>query len=398
MNRKARLTDTLVRRLKPGPREYTVRDTVVPSLGIRVHPSGGRAYVHFGEGGRATLGSAELKSVEEARQESRASSAAGIPDKATAPLFRDFAAGSWRESWVHRCKPSTTGWRDRNIGNHLLPAFGHMRLDRITSTAVTTWFDDYSTIAPGNANHCLQTLREIFNHAIACGHVASSPARSVKPNPMKKITRFLSREELDRLHGVLDRRAHAKRITSSQRCQIDIIRLLLLTGCRKNEIVRIRRDEVVANQLRLRDSKTGPRTVFLNAEARAILERRLKGNSEYLFTSPKDISRPLSDHLHLWYSVRKEAGLDDVRPHDLRHTYATHAVMQGTPLPVVAKLLGHSQTTMTLRYAHAGDRETAAAAERVGRVIAGLIGRLMPPPSATSAAEEPDKRLGRLRH
>ena len=376
MNRKARLTDALVRRLKPGSREYTVRDTVVPSLGVRVHPSGGRSYVHFGEGSRATLGSAEFATAEEARQQSRTSSAAGISDKATAPLFRDFAAGPWRESWVHRIKPSTTGWRNRNLGNHLLPAFGHKRFDRITSTAVTAWFDGYSRTAPGNANHCLQTLREIFNHAIACGHVASSPARSIRSNPRKKITRFLSREELDRLHGVLDHRAQAKGITSTQSRQIDIIRLLLLTGCRKSEIVRLRRDEVVANQLRLRDGKTGPRTVFLNAEARTILERRLKGNSEYLFPSPKDISRPLSDKLNLWHSIRREADLDDVCLHDLRHTYATYAVMQGTPLPVVARLLGHSQTTMTLRYAHAGDRETESAAERVGRVIAGLHGHL----------------------
>ncbi|MDD9999014.1 MAG: tyrosine-type recombinase/integrase [bacterium] len=374
MNRKARLTDALVRRLKPGPREYTVRDTVVPSLGIRVHPSGGRTYVHFREGSRGTLGSAELKTVEEARQESRASLAAGVPDKSTAPLFRNFATGPWRESWVHRCKPSTIGWRDRNLRNHLLPALGRMRLDRITPTAVTAWFDGYSRTAPGNANHCLQTLREIFNYAIACGHMASSPARNIKPNPRKKITRFLSREELDRLHGVLDLRSHAKGTTSTQRRQIDIIRLLLLTGCRKNEIVRLRRHEVVANQLRLRDSKTGPRTVFLNAEARTIIERRLNGNSEYLFPSPNDVSRPLNDRFQLWSSIRTEADLDDVRLHDLRHTYATYAVMQGTPLPVVAKLLGHSHSRMTLRYAHAGDRETEAAAERVGRVIAGLLG------------------------
>ena len=248
-----------------------------------------------------------------------------------------------------------------------------MRLERITSTRVLRWFDDYSRTAPGYANHCLRVLRHVFNHAVVCGHVASSPARGIRPNPRKKITRFLSREELDRLHYVLDRRAGAKRTTQSQRHQIDVIRLLLFTGCRKNEIIRLRRDEVVGNQLRLRDSKTGPKTVFLNAEARSILERRLKGNREYLFPSSKDVGRPISDGLPLWYLVRKEADLDDVRPHDLRHTFASHAVMQGTPLPVVARLLGHSQTTMTLRYAHTGDREAEAAAERIGGVISGLL-------------------------
>jgi len=374
MNRKTRLTDALVRRLRPGDREYTVRDAMAPSLGVRVHPSGGRSYVHFGEGRKVSLGSAALITVGEARRDSLALLTGGIPNKETVPLFRDFAAGPWRESWVHHCKPSTIRMRDRNLETHLLPEFGSLRLDRITAGGVHRWFDAYSRTAPGNANHCLQILRHVFNHAVACGHVASNPARTVRPNPRKKITRFLSREELDRLHRILDRRAHAKRITPSQRHQIDVIRLLILTGCRKNEIVRLRRDEVAGKQLRLRDSKTGPRTVFLNAEARSILERRLKESRDHLFPSPKDGGRPICDELPLWYLVRREAGLDDVRLHDLRHTFASHAVMQGTPLPVVARLLGHSQTTMTLRYAHTGDRETEAAAERVGGAISGLLG------------------------
>ncbi len=374
MNRKTKLTDALVRRFKPGDREYTVRDTMVPSLGVRVHPSGGRSYVHFGEGRKVSLGSAALITVGQARRDSLALSAGGIPDRTAAPLFRDFAAGPWRESWVHHCKPSTIRWRDRNLEHRLLPEFGSLRLDRITAHGVHRWFDDYSRTAPGSANYCLRILRHVFNHAVACGHVVSNPAHSVRPNPRRKITRFLSREELDRLHRILDRHANARRTRSSQHQQIDVIRLLVLTGCRKNEIVRLRRDEVVGNQLRLRDSKTGPRTVFLNAEARSILERKLKGAREYLFASPMDGGRPICHNLPLWYRVRKESGLDDVRLHDLRHTYASHAVMQGTPLPVVARLLGHSQTTMTLRYAHTGDRETEAAAERVGEVISGLLG------------------------
>ena len=373
MNRKRKLTDVFVRRLKSGNREYTIRDSVVPSLGVRVHPSGGCSYVHFREGRKVSLGSATLMAVGQARQESLALLTGGIPDKATAPLFWDFVSGPWRESWVHHCKPSTILWRDRILETRLLPAFGSLYLDRITPGDVHRWFDRYSKTAPGNANHCLRVLRQIFNHAISCGHVVSSPARSVRPNPRKKITRFLSRQELDRLHLILDRLASSKRTRPSQRHQIDIIRLLLLTGCRKNEIVRLRRDEVAGSQLRLRDSKTGPRTVFLNAEARSILERRLNANGAYLFPSPIDGDRPISDNLPLWYEVRKEAGLDDVRPHDLRHTFASHAVMQGTPLPVVARLLGHSQTTMTLRYAHTGDRETEAAAERVGEVISKMM-------------------------
>ena len=117
MNRKRRLTDALVRRLKSGDREYTVRDIMVPSLGVRVHPSGGRSYVHFGEKRKISLGSATLMTVGQARHESLALLTDGIPEKATAPLFRDFVAGPWRESWVHHCKPSTIQRRDWNLEN-----------------------------------------------------------------------------------------------------------------------------------------------------------------------------------------------------------------------------------------------------------------------------------------
>ena len=109
------------------------------------------------------------------------------------------------------------------------------------------------------------------------------------------------------------------------------------------------------------------RRVFLNAPARAILERQPRSGSAFVFPSPFDPARPLSSHLPLWYLVRREAEIEDVRIHDLSHTYASHAVLQGVPLPVVSRLLGHKNPGMTL---HVGDRETEAAAERIGMAIA----------------------------
>ncbi len=374
MNSNKRLTDTLVRKLKPKSREYTLRDTLVPSLGVRVHPSGGRSFIHVDSGKRASLGPVSFKTVREARKESLERLTDGVGDDASIPCFRGFATGPWRDSWVHRCKPATIRRRDQDLDIRLLPTFGSRRLDRITPAMVHRWFDDYSRTAPGGANSCLQVLRHIFNHAVVCCHIAVNPARSVKPNPRKKLTRFLSQEELHRLHGVLDHYENLERIRPAQRMQIDIVRLLMLTGCRKNEIIRLQKREVFGASLRLLASKTGPRPVFLNAEARAIIERHMAGGSVFVFPSPRDPDRPIYQDLPLWYAIRKEAGVEDVRLHDLRHSFASHAVMQGTPLPVVARLLGHSQTTMTLRYAHTGDRETEAAAERVGEMISDLLG------------------------
>ena len=369
MNR-VRLTDAGIRRLKPGVREYTVRDTRVPALGIRVHMSGTWTFVcHFPDT-KKSLGPATLLTVDEARRECLRLQSDGTDRKVDAPVFAAFAEGPWRASWFPRCKPSTIRWGDQILKTQLLPNFGNVRLDRITPAHVHRWFDAYSRTSPGAANHALAVLRQILNHAVKLGHITVNPARSVRPNPRPKRTRFLSRDEIDRLHNVLDRHIGGR---SGE--QADIIRLLLLTGSRKNEIVRLRKREVDADCLRLEDSKTGPRTVLLNRKARDIVERRLAtALGEFLFPSPKNPATPRSGHLSLWYTVRREAGIEDVRLHDLRHTYGSQAVMQGVPLPVVAQLLGHSQVTMTLLYAHACDTEVESAAERIGTNISERLG------------------------
>ncbi len=159
--------------------------------------------------------------------------------------------------------------------------------------------------------------------------------------------------------------------------QRDIVRLLLLTGCRRGEIFNLRWDAVKGNMLRLQDSKTGPRAVYLNAQAMAIIDRQrlmgLENNSPFVFPSPVGPEKPIRDIDSFWYFIRAEAGLNDVRLHDLRHSFASHAVMRGVPLPVVSRLLGHSNLSMTMRYAHVGDELVESAAEKVGSILAGYL-------------------------
>ena len=372
--RRRRLTDANVARLAPLAREYTVWDTRYAGLGVRVRPSGHRSFVYYPKGGedsarRITLESAALMGIDEARRRCLAIETGARSDRAERDAvltFGEFVAGPGRAR-LDRCKPSTRKSTSRTLKARLLPAFGSLPLDRITNAGVTRWFDAYSRTAPGGANQALSVLRRILNHAIVCGHLDTNPARGIKPNPRPKLTRFLSREEVRRLHRELDRCAGAR---PSRTRQADIIRLLLLTGCRRSEIVTLRWQDIDRDTLNLADAKTGPRRVFLNAPARAILERQRRSASAYVFPSPLDPGRPIKSDLPLWYSVRREAGIEDVRLHDLRHTFASHAVLQGVPLPVVSRLLGHKQPNMTLRYAHVGDRETEAAAERIGAAIA----------------------------
>ena len=375
---RSKLTDAAISRLRPRARECAVWDTRVPGLGVRVRPTGGKTWVMLGDAEgrtkRVSLGPVSTMTVAEARRaclERRVNPETGKPARPTraAPTFQAFVEGKWREAHFECCKPATRKTYSWLLDARLLPAFGDRRLDRITSAQVRRWFDDFSRAAPGNANNALKLLRAILNFAVARGRIETNPARGIAPNRRPRMTRFLSTEEIARLHRVLD--AHSG---GRGAAQADIVRLLLLTGCRRNEIVRLGWSEVQDDTLVLADSKVGPRKVPLNARARAILDRRPRGESPFVFPSPRDPSRPRGAELSLWYRVRREAGIEDVRLHDLRHTHASHAVMNGVPVPVVSRLLGHSNTRMTLRYAHLGDRDIEAAAERVGEAIGNILG------------------------
>ena len=136
-------------------------------------------------------------------------------------------------------------------------------------------------------------------------------------------------------------------------------------------------------EIRLLDTKTGAKVVYLGDPAIAVLERidRRDGNP-WVIAGRKPESH-LTDLQHPWRRIRARADLDEVRIHDLRHRFASQAAMQGIPLPVVARLLGHTQVQMTLRYAHVSDRDVEAAAERIGGVMAGIMNRSPARPEPT---------------
>ena len=375
---RTRLTDASIARLHPRRREFTVWDSRVSGLGVRVRPTGGKSYVLLRDAGggskRVSLGPVSTKGIDEVRRECHAHLARPELDCASkpsqcVPLFRDFVEGEWKQAHFDRYKPSTKRSARYVLDRRILREFGSKPLDRIAPAEVRRWFDSFSRTAPGNANNALKLLRQIMNFAIARGYIDTNPSRGLKRNRRPPLTRFLSLEEIRRMHHALD--DHARK---GHRQQADVIRLLLLTGCRRSEILRLRWSEVHADMLVLADAKTGPRRVPLNSQARRILEAQPRNQSSFVFPSPRDPSRPLSPALKLWYLVRRDAGIEDVRLHDLRHTHASHAVMSGVPVPVVSRLLGHSDASMTLRYAHLGDREIEEAAERIGQSIGAIMG------------------------
>ena len=222
----------------------------------------------------------------------------------------------------------------------------------------------------------------MFSLAAAWGLVAdgTNPCRAVRKYRERKRERFLSREEYRRLGQALaeteaDATAGVEGAVSPY--AIAALRLLMLTGCRLNEILTLRWDDVdrTAGEFRLRDGKTGTRMVPLTPTAETVLAgiRRVPHNPWIV------VGKQPGSHLPTitaeWYRLRARAGLDDVRIHDLRHSYASRALAAGESLSMIGKLLGHADIQSTARYAHLARETERVSAARVGASIGADITR-----------------------
>ena len=179
----------------------------------------------------------------------------------------------------------------------------------------------------------------------------------------KPRERFLSVDELKRLGFVLD---HAEDTQATA-----AIRLLLFTGARSSEITGLKWDWIRGTRAVLPDSKTGPKTIQLPPPARAVLHALLRKGA-YVFPNSKG-DGPMTDLGLRWQKLRALAGLDDVRIHDCRHSFASHAVMSGLDLYTVGCLLGHADTGSTERYAHLADEHVREAAGRISGIVSNAM-------------------------
>ena len=259
-----------------------------------------------------------------------------------------------------RWKPSTREGNRRLIDRYLVPFFGTMRVADIARADVRRWFDSMSG-TPGNANRTLSVLSVMMRQAELWNlrPQGSNPCRNMRRYKTTPRERFLPANELKRLGFVLD---HAE-----DRQAAAAIRLLLFTGARSSEITGLRWDWIRGTRAILPDSKTGPKTIQLPPPARAVLNA-LPREGRFVFPNRRG-DGPMTDLGLRWQRLRDLAGLDCVRIHDCRHTYASHAVMSGLALYTVGRLLGHADTGSTERYAHLADEHVRKAAERISGIV-----------------------------
>lgn len=291
----------------------------------------------------------------------------------SAPRFDDFLEEYWRR-WSPHWKPSTLETQNTYRAHYLDKAFPGIFIDELNEAHVTKWFAELNNeTGPGGANRVMSILNNMLNKAESWGYRLenTNPCRAVRLNRKRKCERFLSRAEMERLGQVLaeDRASEDK----LKPVVASAVALLLLTGCRVGEILNLQWGDVKGNRLKLRDSKTGPRTVWMGDEARAIIDALPKWrNVPWLFWSP-GYRKQLRAIDHHWYGIRERAGLPRVRLHDLRHTFASHAAMNQETLPMIGRLLGHRNPQSTSRYAHLSDEHVLDAAEKIGAAIERMI-------------------------
>lgn len=357
-------------------------DRDLPGFGVRVYATGSKVYVAQARAGghsrRVTIGRQDILTPEEARKraalvisrlKSGQSTSGGGDSKSKGPTVAEFARKYLAEHVEVRLKPNTIRDMCFDLNHHILPAWGKLPMISLDRKLVVAL---HSTLyrTPAAANRMVGSLSAMFSMAESWDIVpeGTNPCRGMDLYRTGKAERFLTEAEFKRLgQTVTDMEADGKIQPGSAAA----IRLLMLTGCRCNEILRLRWDEVdlERGELRLQDSKTGQRTVPLSPAAARVIAARPRAHDDTWVIPGKHKGRPLSKMDRAWSRVRKRAGLEDVRLHDLRHSFASRALALGESLPMISKLLGHAQIQTTARYAHLAEHSVRKSAARIAASI-----------------------------
>ncbi|MGX9522956.1 tyrosine-type recombinase/integrase [Vibrio mediterranei] len=376
--RTVKLTQAIIQSYRPSSRTYTVWDSLTPMLGVRVCRDGRCFYVMRTAKGNQTVASTEQIKLKAAReyveQTFRTVLKQGTRQSGQMIRFDALVKNEWTEKVMQGWKPATQGTARSALHCYLFEAFGRYPIHRIDSIHVQRWFDALSQKYAGAANRNLDVLRSIFAYAVKQGYCVDNPCDGVKQNRQRKLNRFLSHDELSKLDSALQA---VSEVGEVEACCCQALRLVLLTGCRISEVTGLQWSFVKGSEWHLPDSKTGAKIVYVGEAAQRQVSQLRK---EYAGYQSEDVfpllsgfaSKPTKVHT-VWVQVRTLAEIKGVRIHDLRHTFASYAVLEGYPIPMVAKLLGHKRISSTLRYTHVGDAYLETEVQKIGWVIDDIL-------------------------
>lgn len=379
-----KLTKRCVEGLATEEKDYLAWDRDMRGFGIRVYPSGKKTYLVQYRAGRRTrritIGQHGVLTAEEARIRAKqllGDVARGLDPSAEkqakrrAPTVAGLCDRFLEEYVEQHCKPTTARDYHSIIRRFIRPRLGPLPIAEVTRADVVA-FHHALRDTPYQANRAASMLSKLFNLAEDWGlrQAGSNPARRIKKFREEEKKRYLSDAEQMRLGEVL---AEALEEGTESVYAVSAILLLIFTGCRLSEILTLRWDYVTSHHLELPDSKTGRRRIPLPREAYDILmELPREAGNPYVILGDVD-GAPLVNLQKPWRRIRSKAGLEDVRIHDLRHTYASVAMKDGIDPFTLKEIMGHKNLTTTLRYAHLADdavqRAAGSVAARLARAV-----------------------------
>lgn len=361
---------------------FILWDDELRGFGLRIYPNGRKVYVvkcrikgqqrfiTLGQHGPVTADQARAKAYNILSEAKNGRDPARELDQVRkSPTMKELGERFLKDYVAIRCKTTTQYEYRRSVELFINPKIGTRKASDIERKDIAELHHGLRE-TPYQANRTLGVLSKMFNLAEVWGvrpdH--SNPCLHVKKFSEQKRERFLSPEEYVALGKTLN---EIEAEGSETKSSINAIRLLMLTGCRLGEIMTLKWDyvDLRAREFRLPDSKTGAKVVHFGEIVVDVLKNieRIEGNP-WVITGRQEGAR-LTDLQHPWRRIRVRAGMPELRIHDLRHSYASGALALGEGLPMIGKLLGHTQVQTTARYAHLANDPVKAAAGKVSDFI-----------------------------
>jgi integrase len=379
----SKITDGIVKALPLPERGAQITyDTDVKGFGIRVTAAGHRAFIlnyrtRLGRERRYTIGSfpdwktgaARIEAAELKKLIDRGGDPVGeIRARREAPTMADLC-DRFEAEYLPRKRPSTQKEYRLQIAAEIRPALGRLKLAEVTFADIDALHHRITARAPYRANRVIALLSRMFSMAIRWRLRADNPCKGIERNQEHKRRRYLSADELKRLIKALH--AHTDQQSAN------IVRLLLLTGARRGEVLQAKWDDfdlksgVWSKPGTTTKQKTEHHVPLSDAARQLLLNLRRRAPADVQWVFPAPDGSPRREVKDAWASICRTANIKGARVHDLRHTYASVLASAGQSLPIIGQLLGHTTPTTTARYAHLFDDPLRAATEHASAIITG---------------------------